>query len=42
VDAGWARDHDRRPVATAEDALAGKTMIDCGNAVDVSDFSLVT
>jgi predicted dinucleotide-binding enzyme len=26
----------------ADGALAGKTVIDCGNAVDVSDFSLVT
>jgi len=25
-----------------EGSLAGKTVIDCGNAVDVSDFSLVT
>jgi 8-hydroxy-5-deazaflavin:NADPH oxidoreductase len=25
-----------------EGALAGKTVIDCGNAVDVTDFSLVT
>src|ERR1700677_3827452 len=29
-------------LAPAAGALAGKTIIDCGNAVDTSDFSLVT
>lgn len=31
-----------RAAGAPEGALAGKTVIDCGNAVNVSDFSLVT
>jgi predicted dinucleotide-binding enzyme len=31
-----------RAAGAAEGTLAGKTVIDCGNAVDVSDFSQVT
>lgn len=35
-------DDTLRDAGAADGSLAGKTVIDCGNAVDTSDFSLVT